>query len=72
MRADIAALFQTDGIQSAMDLTGISRSEAIQLSIATSLKHIADNLEKVIDYDTFPHTSIAVSQCRRIRRTTDG
>lgn len=63
MRPEIEKLFDDAGVDPALHLHGTTRGEAIQLSIATSLKRIADNLDLVINHNTLLSTSISVSQC---------
>lgn len=61
MRSEIQKLFDDAGINPLHHIS--TRAELTQISIATSLKRIADNLDLVINHNTFPSTSISVSQC---------
>ena len=62
MHPDRLAVLDAAGVEPNLFAARMDRSDAVQLSIATSLKRIADNLDLVINHNTLPSTSIAVSQ----------
>lgn len=64
MHPDRLAVLDAAGVEPNLFAARMDRSDAVQLSIATSLKRLADNLDLVINHNhnTIPSTSIAVSQ----------
>lgn len=62
MPPDIKAIFDAAGVNSELHMLGSTKGELIQLSIATSLKRIADLLESVTDHHTYPASSICTRE----------
>lgn len=62
MSPETFAMLDPEGLYS-IPLTEEREERLVQISIARSLMRIADNLDLVINHNTYPSTSIAVSSC---------